>query len=143
VEDLSDKFLSEKDHYHFILITNETSYFQSYENKYYKQNESDTDKYSFTARKSKVINQKEVLNENNAEVIKKMKEYDNLKKLLKIFSRKNFKYISFVPGGFKEIHYKAIKYDIPLLNHEAKECELCKEIQSSKHQSGRNYILII
>ena len=69
-----------------------------------------------------------ISNESDIDVIRKMKEYSNFKKLLKIFAKKNFSYISFVPGGFKEIHYKAIKYDIPLLSHEENDCSLCKEI---------------
>ena len=122
--------MKDKDHYHFILLTNETTYFQNYENKYYHQ--GDNEKYQFTTRKTKVINSKLVSKVSNAEVLTKVKEYENFKKLLKTFSKKNFSYISFVPGGFKEIHFNAIKYDIPLLNHDEKECELCKEIDKSR-----------
>jgi hypothetical protein len=47
--------------------------------------------------------------------------------------RKDFPYISFIFGGFNEIHNYAYKYRIPLLGHD--KCNLCKEeTKSSKNK---------
>jgi hypothetical protein len=58
----------------------------------------------------------------------KLKEYDNMKKLLIALLENNFPYISFIYGGFESIHEEISKYkstDIFLLNHD-KNCEICK-----------------
>jgi hypothetical protein len=65
----------------------------------------------------------------------KIKEFDNLKKLIANFVKKNFSYISYVYGGFKEIHEQSIKQDIPLLNHD-ETCYLCKKNRKKTQKVG-------
>ena len=66
----------------------------------------------------------------------KLKEYDNLKKILKALQRQNYPYIGFVYGGFDLLHKKSIEYNIELLFHNEKTCILCnakrKNIQKGK-----------
>ncbi len=62
----------------------------------------------------------------------KLKEYDNLKKLLITLLNVKYPYISFCYGGF--IHELISKFDISLLNH-VPNCNLCKDNQE------QNYLL--
>ena len=62
-------------------------------------------------------------NENKNKLI----EYDNTKNLIKNFVRKNYPYVSYIFGGFKEIHNYTMKLKIPLLNHEENYCYMCLE----------------
>jgi hypothetical protein len=61
----------------------------------------------------------------------KLKEYDNFKKLIHNFLKKNFKYVSFVFGGFYEIHEESLFQNIPLLNHD-NSCYICKKKYKKK-----------
>lgn len=140
---MSDRFLKEKNKYHFIFITSETDYFKEYEEKYYKEKMGDKERkkmmYGLQTRVSKVINDKLVQQilkkEKSSRMQIKIKEFDNLKKLVKIFLHKNYPYVSFAYGGFKDIHEQSIKYNIPLLNHDD-NCYLCKKSRKRHQKVG-------
>lgn len=122
--------------YHIILLTNETEHFAEYEDQYYKEKISEFEKkfmqYQVQHRVSTVINKKliDAENKKDAKLLIKIKEYDNLKKLIKCFLVKKFSSISYVYGGFKAVHEHCLKYNIPLLNHN-KNCFLCNDIKQS------------
>jgi hypothetical protein len=67
----------------------------------------------------------------------KLKEYDNFKKLIHNFLKKNFKYVSFVFGGFYDIHEESLFQNIPLLNHDI-TCYICKK-KSKKKKKKLNF----
>lgn len=140
---LTERFLNEKERYHFIMITSETDYFTEYESKFYQEKISEREKkkmmYGLQTRVSKEINFKIVKSLIKKDKSKRMnlriKEYDNLKRIITEFIKKNFCYVSYVYGGFKEIHEQSMKYNIPLLNHDD-NCYICKKNRKKNQKMG-------
>jgi len=95
--------------------------------------------YGLQTRVGKEINQKVVKQILKKDKTKKfslrIREFDNLKKLIAIFVRKNFSYVSYVYGGFKEIHEQSLKLEIPLLNHD-ETCYLCRKNRKKTQKVG-------
>jgi hypothetical protein len=125
------------------MITSETNYFNHFEEKYYMEKKAENQKkkmmYGLKTRVTKIINVNELRKLNSFEDEKKLNEYDNLKQLIKFFLRKDFPYISFIFGGFNEIHNFAFKYRLPLLGHE--NCLICKEELTTKRSAqGQGFI---
>lgn len=106
------------------MITSETDDFFKFEEKFYQENYDQCNKKEFIpTRISRIICEKEINKiKGSAEIENKFKEYDTFKKIIKIFLKKTFPYVSFILGGFKEIHNTRI----PLLSHSTK-CYLCKK----------------
>lgn len=135
--------MKEKDKYHFILITSETEDYSEFEAKYYKENITEKEKrkmmYGLQTRVYKEINSKlvkqQVKKDKSKRLQIKIKEFDNLKKIINSFMSKNYPYISYVHGGFKEIHEQSLKYNIPLLNHDD-SCYICKKNRKKNHKKG-------
>ena len=65
-------------------------------------------------------------------------EYDYFKKLIEGMNQEGFKYVSYVYGGYKEIHAFAMKHNIDLLGH-GKTCILCQEIKKNNNSSFFNF----
>ena len=111
------------------MITSETNYFKQFEDKFYMEKTAENHKkkmmYGLQTRMTKIINVKEIKKLKSFEDEKRLNEYDNLKKLIKFFLRKEFPYVCFIFGGFNEIHNHAFIYRIPLLGHD--NCNMCKE----------------
>ena len=130
-ENTAERFDKDKTNYHFILITSETRYFQEYEEKFYKEKNEKQNFYAQLTKTQKEINLKNVRNikknDKTKSVKTKLKEYDNLKNLVKILLKRNFTYVSIVHEGFYEIHALSMKYCIPLLNHDDKDCYICRK----------------
>jgi hypothetical protein len=88
--------------------------------------------YGLQTRINKEINEKTLKShlrkDKTNRAINRIKEYDNLKKILKKFIKDDFCYISYIYGGYKDIHDESIKYNIPLLNHD-ESCYLCLKKQ--------------
>lgn len=95
--------------------------------------------YGIQTKVTKEINLKNlkklISKKNPDKVNMKLKEYDNLKKLVHNFLKKNYKYISFVFGGFLDIHDESLKFNIPLLNHD-ENCRICKKKNKKKKKYG-------
>ena len=94
--------------------------------------------YGLQTRVSKEINHKivkQLMKKKSTHFSSKIKEFDNLKKILANFIKKNYSYVSYVLGGFKEIHDQSIKLDIPLLNHDD-SCYLCAKINKKTQKFG-------
>lgn len=142
-DNLSDRFLKDKEKYHFILITSETEYFTEYEKNYYKEKMSEKDKkkmlYGLQTKIIKEIDMKSVKNsvkkDKGKRLTLKLKEYDNIKKLISNFVAKDYCYISYSLGGFKEIHEQSLKFHIPLLNHDD-NCYICVKNKKKKQKVG-------
>lgn len=123
----AERFLGDKGNYHFVFMTNKTDYFKDYEENYYEEKEEEMDNFLKLCCVQTKVNKE--INKTKAENISlkekyKLKEYDNLKKLLVALLKFNFPYVSFVYGGFQAVHDLSIKYEISLLNHDP-NCEIC------------------
>ena len=129
---ISERFSQDKGKYHFIFLTSKTDYFVEYENIYYKE-KADGDKYPYniTLSTERELNEKRIKKAKLKEKYK-IKEYDNLKKLLIHLLKSNFPYISFIYGGFEAVHEEVFKckFEVDLLNHNYK-CELCKAMKKN------------
>ena len=120
-------YQNDKESIHFIIITSETNYFNEYEKQYYKDKDRRGSKIGVFYKGDKELD----LNKVN-EINKKSKKYTllnefvNFKKLIEEMNKEGFKYVSFVYGGYKNVHSFAMKYNIDLLEHR-KHCYLCRE----------------
>ena len=128
---LINKYKTEKDNYHFIILTSETDNFQKFEKQFYKVKGRRNSKVGVNYKEYKEIDinkVKEIFNKRGAS--KKeyllLKEFDNFKKLIDEMNKQEFKYVSYVYGGYKEVHLNSMKYKIELIEH-GKKCFLCKE----------------
>ena len=137
---------------HIILMTSKTDYFYEFEEKFYSNNISDKDKRKMlfgiieTQKTEKTLNLSDVKNL-NLEEIYKLKEYDNLRKVMNSLKNKNFPYVSYLEGGFEALHEECINYKIELFGHDKKMCKLCqnitgiKENKKNKRKKGGENIL--
>ncbi len=139
-ENILKDYKNEKDNYHFILITSETNYFKKYEKEFYKKSDKRNSKLGVFFKDYKELNVKKVeevfhnnKNKNKKEYIL-FKEYDNFKKIIKAMNKEGFKYVSYIYGGYKEIHSFAMKYKIDLLGHGPK-CFLCQKEPKQKENN--------
>ena len=129
-----DKFIDTRGNYHFMLITSKTKYFMEYENDYYIEDDSNVDsnlQYGIITKEIRTLNMNKVNhqlgNKSIDDSIKiKLKEFDNLKKVLQYMINNKIPYVSYVFGGFDEIHSIAKNYNIELIGH-TKDCFLCKK----------------
>ena len=122
---------TEKDNYHFIIITSETDNFQKFEKQFYKIKGRRNSKVGVNYKGYKEIDinkVKEIFNKRGASKREYLllKEFDNFKKLIDEMNKQEFKYVSYVYGGYKEVHLNAIKNKIELIEH-GKKCFLCKD----------------
>ena len=124
-ESMVQRFNDDKGQSHLIFMTSKTDFFNEFENNFYFEPHQQNF-FTIQTKTSKEINQ-ELVNKISLKEQFKFKEYDNMKKLLKTLLENDFPYISYIYGGFEEIHEQISKYhtDIYLLNHE-KDCEICE-----------------
>lgn len=131
------------------MITSETDYFREFEEKYYKEKISEQDKknmlFGLQTRVSRIIDPnriKELKKDNKSKCsidnTNKLIEFDNTKRLIKNFVKKNYPFVSYIYGGFRKIHDYSLKLNIPLLNHEEKKCCICRT--KHKREEGRKSI---
>ena len=95
--------------------------------------------YGLQTRVNKEINTKlvrqQIKKDKSKRLQLKIKEFDNLKKIITSFMSKNYSFVSFVFGGFKEIHEQSLKFNIPLLNHDD-SCYICKKNRKKNNRKG-------
>ena len=130
-EIITDRFVPVRGIYHFIFLTSTTDTFSDFETNFYSDNLTEMDRKKMLFG---IVKQQKVDKELNQQLYEKMsakdkcklKEYDNMKKLLECLLENNYPYISYIYGGFESIHEEIQEYnkDIVLLNHDA-NCELC------------------
>ena len=120
------RFNADKGKSHLIFMTSKTDFFNTFEENFYIESSQDNNFFNMQYKTDKEIN-KDLVNKMSSKERFKLKEYDNLKKLLLVLLENDFPYISFIYGGFEAIHEEISQYntDIFLLNHD-KSCEICK-----------------
>lgn len=122
-----------KEKTHIILLTNDTSYFSEYEAKFYHEKTSEKEKYKmlcgYISKLKKELNEKEVKDLVKQDKTHKkrvqLKEYENIKNIISVLLESEFSYVSYSFGGFKAIHELALKYNLPLDNHNPEKCNFC------------------
>ena len=138
---IMNRYISERGNFHFIFLTTSTDNFSEFETKLYEENITDEERTQmiFGLKKQQKIDKE--LNLNNAKKnlsikeIYKLKEYDNLRKTLKVMKEQNFPYIGYVYGGFNLIHEESLKNGFELLFHSEDTCLLCQErLLKNKHK---------
>jgi hypothetical protein len=122
-----ERFTEDKGNNHLIFMTSKTDFFNEFEENFYVESYQESNLFNIQYKNEKEIN-KDLVNKMSKKKRLKLKEYDNMKKLLIALLENNFPYISFIYGGFESIHEEISKYkatDIFLYNHD-KNCEICK-----------------
>ena len=141
---IMNRYISERGNFHFIFLTSSTDNFSKFENNMYVENITDEERTQmiFGLKKQQKIDKE--LDFNNAKEklsikeIYKLKEYDNLRKTLKVMKEQNFPYVGYVYGGFMSIHEESLKYGIELLLHSEETCLLCQEhFLKNKHKNKK------
>ena len=130
---MTNRFITERGNFHFIFLTSTTDTFSIFEENYYMDNisEEDRKKMLFGIIKQQKID-KELDFENAMKKLTlkqtyKLKEYDNMRKLLNSMTKHNFPYVGYVYGGFNEVHKESKKFKVDLLFHNKDTCLLCNE----------------
>ena len=125
---LIEKYSNEKDKYHFMLITSQTDYFKEYEDKFYKEEDGDNNgsNYGLVTKVNKELDVDMICSnvKKDKKMLMRIKEFDNLRRALTQMLHEQFRYVSYIYGGFYEIHSFSIKYNVNLLGH-GSECYLC------------------
>ena len=129
---ITDRFIPERGLYHFIFMTSNTDFFSDFEDKLYKDNLTEKEKLMLRIG---VMEQTKIKKELNLDEVKNLpnkdkysiKEYDNMRETLDCMQKKNFPYVGFVYGGWKQIHEESFCQNIPLVNHDKEKCVLCLE----------------
>ena len=136
---ITKRYINERGKYHFIFLTTNTDAFLNFEEKFYKENISEDDqrKIMFGLMEKKAEKELNLdINNISKKQLFKLKEYDNLRKILKSLKKQNYPYIGFVYGGFEELHKESSEYGIELLFHNSDTCILCK--QKKKKEKIKN-----
>ena len=132
---ITSKLHSVRGKNHIILMTSSTDKFFDFEQKYYSDIRSELMKKKILfgvieAEKSeKQLNLKDAEKNLDLKEIYKLKEYDNLRKIMIAMKKKNFPYVSYLEGGFEVLHSQSLNYNIELVDHNSKICKLCKKLQ--------------
>ncbi len=124
------QYRDDKDKNHFIIITSQTNYFDQYEKEYYKDQDRRSSKVGIFFKLYKELDKEKAdnlgkKNRNSKEYIY-LKELDYYKILIDEMNKEGYKYVSFVYGGYENVHSIAMKYNVELLEHK-KNCFLCEE----------------
>ena len=141
---------------HIILMTNLTENFDEFEYKFQEMQakyEGNDDILHATIKELKKQideekNKRNLSNETINNMKNQLKEYGIIRNILVTLIGKNCKYISYIYGGFRNIHDKFLKYNIPLNLHKP-NCFLCnlnyktlhnkKEASIKKIHKTKNY----
>ena len=142
---ITNRFLNQRGIYHFIFLSSETDAFNNFEKNYYKDNISEEDKFKmvfgFMEPKlmEKELNIDEAKKDLNMEEIYRLKEYDNIKKSISTMIKNNFPYVSYIYGGFEQVHKESKRFKIDLLNHIKEKCYLCLNKNNTIEQGKISY----
>ena len=142
---ITNRFLNQRGIYHFIYLSSETDTFNNFEKNYYKDNISEEDKFKIVfgfmepKLREKELNIDEAKKDLNMEEIYRLKEYDNIKKSISTMIKNNFPYVSYIYGGFEQVHKESKRFKIDLLNHIKEKCYLCLNKNNTIDQSKISY----
>ena len=125
-DSMVQRFNEDKGKSHLLFMSSKTDFFNEFEENFYIEQSQENNFFNIPLKTDKEIN-KDLVNKMSLTERFKLKEYDNMKKLLLALLENDFPYISFIYGGFEAIHEEISKYnaDIYLLNHDD-NCEICK-----------------
>ena len=111
---LIEKYSNEKDKYHFMLITSQTDYFKEYEDKFYKEEDGDNNgsNYGLVTKVNKELDVDMICSnvKKDKKMLMRIKEFDNLRRALTQMLHEQFRYVSYIYGGFYEISIIYIFY---------------------------------
>ena len=130
------EYLNDKEKTHFIIMTSETENFIKYENEYFiRKKDKRGSKVGVFFKAEKELNKikADELKKKSKEKYLSLIEYNNFKKLIEEMNREGFKNVSFVYGGYKNVHSLAMKYGIELLEHKEK-CILCENEKKNNNK---------
>ena len=126
--------------YNIILLTNDTSYFNEYERKFYefKNEKTPITLDNYLSNLKKELNEKSVSNfvkeDKTHQKRIQFKEYKIIKNIIQFLLENKIEKISYAYGGYKKLHECCLKYGLEILNHNKKDCILCNEIKNPKKQ---------
>ena len=123
---LFDKIIEKKDLFHIVLIPTKTDNFNEYE----RQFNIEKEKYSINFNKEIFFKHLLKLNENN----NNLKQYLIIKNIIQLLIQSNFPFVSYVFGGFKEIHNLILLNNLTFNEHNKNKCFLCKENQKNFYE---------
>ena len=138
---LSNRLLSIRGDHHIILMTSRTDYFSEFEDKFYSETMTEEERIKKLLgiikyeKSEKVLNLKEFKEDLDSIELYKLKEYDNFRKILNSMKDKNFPYVSFLEGGFEDLHQECLNYKIELVEHDSKICKLCQNKNTSNKEA--------
>ena len=127
------EYLNDKEKAHFIIMTSETENFLKYENEYYiKKKDRRGSRIGLFYKEEQELDKTKMdeLKKKSKEKYYSLIEYINFKKLVEEMNIEGFKNVSFVYGGYKQVHSLAMKYGVELLEHKEK-CFLCENIKKN------------
>ena len=138
------QYKNEKDNHHFIIITSDTDYYEQYEKQYYKETRRKRSILGVYYHDTKELDLKKVEakfkdNKINNKEYNLLLEYNNFRKIIDEMNQEEFKHVSYVYGGYKQIHSFAMKHKIDLLEH-GSQCPLCKEDNFSFFKFWKNIL---
>ena len=122
-EKIISRFLNQRGNYHFIFLSSETEQFINYEKNYYKDNITQEEQYQMLfgflkpQQKERELNFAEAKKDLNMDQTFKLKEYDNMKKSIGSMIKNNFPYVSYVYGGYEQVHKESKRFKVELVNH--------------------------
>jgi hypothetical protein len=128
---MTNRFITERGNYHFIFLTTTTDTFSNFEANYYMDNVSEEDKKKMLfgiIKQQKIDKELDIDNAMKTLTLKqtfKLKEYDNMRKLLNSMIKHNFPYVGYVYGGFNDVHKESKLFKVELVNHNEDTCLLC------------------
>ena len=140
LQDMRKKYNSE---IHVMLLTNVTEKYEEYENNLYIENNSNKElfkiKYGLGWNKEKELNNKGVQEylKNHKEEKKTIEEYDIYRKIINKLTLEGCKHVSFVYGGYKDVHNLSMILYIPLVPHNKENCYFCKENLKNKNKGKK------
>ena len=118
---------------HVMLLTNSTEKYEEYENNLYTENNTDNEllkiKCGLAWNKEKELDNKSVKEylKKHKEEKKSIEEYEIYRNIINKLTYEGCKYVSFVYGGYKEIHNLSLILNIPLTSHNKEKCFFCIE----------------
>lgn len=124
-------YLKDKEKIHFIIMTSDTSDFYKYEKEFYRRTNRGS-KVGIFYKVEKELDKIKADELKNKSKIKYnlLMEYNNFRKLVEEMNTEGFKNVSYVYGGYKNVHSLAMKYGVELLEHQ-KKCVLCEKIKKN------------
>ena len=75
-------------------------------------------------QKERELNFAEAKKDLNMDQTFKLKEYDNMKKSIGSMIKNNFPYVSYVYGGYEQVHKESKRFKVELINHKKDKCYL-------------------